>query len=293
MSASGQSSERATAVILRDSARAGEPDRYAAALLAPEGLASDLLALAACAAELARIPAQVKEPMMGQIRLQWWHDAIGADAIAGRTGHPVADAMTGMMARRGLDRALLDTMIEARLADISHELFPDDAAVLAHFDATEGRCFELGLRIAGAKPGPDLAAAAAAAGRAYGFARSLGRLPELVRAGAFPISAARLGKHGIAPEQLTLHPSESGISPAIAECCDQLRSEGRRELAAARTAAARLGNEVTVALLPLAMVEPYFAAQERVRSAPMERIADVTPLYRLWRLWRAHRRREV
>ena len=75
------------------SARAGEPDRYLAALLAPPSARPHLLALAAFLGELARVPARVtREPAMGQIRLQWWRDAIAAPAGA-RTGNPVADAL--------------------------------------------------------------------------------------------------------------------------------------------------------------------------------------------------------
>ena len=61
------------------SARSGEPDRYLAALLAPPAARADLLALAAFASELARVPSLVtREPTMGEIRLQWWRDALAA-----------------------------------------------------------------------------------------------------------------------------------------------------------------------------------------------------------------------
>ena len=55
---------------VRNSARESDPDRYLAALLAPAALTSDLMILAGLGAELARIPAQIREPMMGEIRLQ-------------------------------------------------------------------------------------------------------------------------------------------------------------------------------------------------------------------------------
>lgn len=277
---------------MREAAKSGEPDRYLSALLAPRVIAADLMAVAACQAELARVPATVREPMMGHIRLQWWHDAIGAAAGGEATGHPVADAMRATMARHDLDRALLDAMIEARLADLGHDLFADDTAMLAHFATTEGLGFALALRIAGLPPGDDLDAAAASAGRAFGLARSLGRLPELARAGAFPIPASRLRDHAIDPEQLTAPPAESGISPAISACCEALRDIGRAELSKARAAVARLGAAAIPPLLPLAMVEPYFAVQEQMRASPLQQLAEVTPLGRLWRLWRAHRRQQ-
>ena len=61
------------------SARSGEPDRYLAALLAPPDARPHLLALAAFSSELARVPSLVtREPAMGEIRLQWWRDALAA-----------------------------------------------------------------------------------------------------------------------------------------------------------------------------------------------------------------------
>ena len=64
-------------------AREGEPDRYLAALLAPAPEREALLALAAFAAELTRIPLRVvQEPMMGEIRLEWWRTALASGDVA-------------------------------------------------------------------------------------------------------------------------------------------------------------------------------------------------------------------
>ena len=79
--------------VVRTAARAFERDRYLAALLSPRGVREDLLALAAFAGELARIPAFVSEPMVGEIRLQWWRDAIRAglkDGSGEGGGHPIS-----------------------------------------------------------------------------------------------------------------------------------------------------------------------------------------------------------
>lgn len=275
---------------MRDAARDGEPDRYAAALLAPDGVAADLVTLAAFAAELGRIPQQVREPMMGEIRLQWWHDAITGAVHDAPTGHPVADALCDLIRRRQFDLAPFVAMIEARHVDVSRDLFADEAVLIGHLDATEGRCFEVALRIAGVASEPGLAVAA---GRAYGLARNLGRLPVLLRGGAFPIPMSLLAEHGQTAEALTARPVTPALATAIDACGDALRRRGRVELSLAHAALSRLGPAAHVALLPLAMVEPYFLGQERIRLQALERVADVTPLGRMWRLWRAHRRQRV
>ena len=50
--------------------RRHDPDRYVAALYAPADRRDDLIALHAFNAEIARIRDQVREPMLGEIRLQ-------------------------------------------------------------------------------------------------------------------------------------------------------------------------------------------------------------------------------
>ena len=88
--------------VVRIAARAFERDRYLAALLAPRTLRDDLIAIAAFAGEIGRIPTMVSEPMIGRIRLQWWRDVIDAGDRA--TGNPVADALNTSTARHTLPR---------------------------------------------------------------------------------------------------------------------------------------------------------------------------------------------
>lgn len=75
-------------------ARAGDEDRWLAAGYAAGEARRRLLALYAFHAELARIPAMVSEPLLGEMRLQWLRDAL-RDLRAGEavSGHPVFEAL--------------------------------------------------------------------------------------------------------------------------------------------------------------------------------------------------------
>ena len=57
-------------------------DRFQTALFAPAERREALFALYAFNYEIARVREAVREPMLGQIRLQWWREAIAA-AYAG------------------------------------------------------------------------------------------------------------------------------------------------------------------------------------------------------------------
>src|SRR5262245_20169358 len=105
------------AAAVAAAAREGEPDRYLAALLAPAQRREALLAVAAFAAEVARVPfLAVREPAMGEVRLQWWRDALEQPGDA-RTGHAVADAVRAAVARYNLPAATMPAATMTSLID--------------------------------------------------------------------------------------------------------------------------------------------------------------------------------
>lgn len=63
----------------------GDPDRFAATMAAPAALRPVLFALYAFNLEIARAPWMSAEPLIAEMRLQWWHDVL--EEIAG--GGPV------------------------------------------------------------------------------------------------------------------------------------------------------------------------------------------------------------
>lgn len=231
-------------------ARAGEPDRYLAALLAPSAVRGDLIALAAFAAEIARVPAMVtREAAMGEMRLQWWREALAETPGEGRAGHPVADAVRAAVRRHGLSREALEGLIDARALELYADPPPDERALAQGFERIEAALFALSARVLGAPgvgDGPALAAACHASGQAYGPARLL---YTLVLAG----------------------------KPAGTDQADAWRIRARAELAAARRHVANLPRSVRPAFLPLALVEPYLR-----RSGPGG--GPISPLGRIARI---------
>ena len=63
--------------------READHDRWLAGLYAPEGARKHLYALAAFHIEVSRLRAIVRQPLAGEIRLQWWREALEG-ARAGR-----------------------------------------------------------------------------------------------------------------------------------------------------------------------------------------------------------------
>ena len=58
----------------------GDPDRFAAVMAAPVAARTRLWPLYAFNLEVARAPWVTKEPMIAEMRLQWWRDVVAEPA---------------------------------------------------------------------------------------------------------------------------------------------------------------------------------------------------------------------
>ena len=76
--------------ILRTQLRIKDGDLYLCHLFTPAAKRARMLALYAAYTEIARVPTEVSEPMVGAIRLQWWRDALAAGPDASNASPFVA-----------------------------------------------------------------------------------------------------------------------------------------------------------------------------------------------------------
>lgn len=114
---------------LDDQVRAADPDRWLSSRFATDPQArADLIALYAFEAELMAIPTRVTQPLLAEMRYAWWREQMdGVFAGAARKGHPVLEALTDIVARRGLERAPFDALIEAHIGRVHGEPHDLDA----------------------------------------------------------------------------------------------------------------------------------------------------------------------
>lgn len=105
---------------LDEAVRRHDPDRWLATrFIADRDELADVIALYAFHHELARIAGAVSNPLMGEIRLTWWSEAID-EIYSGKAvrKHPVTLALALAIARRGLPRGPFEVMIEARFPEL-------------------------------------------------------------------------------------------------------------------------------------------------------------------------------
>src|SRR6185503_2851534 len=97
-----------------------DPDRWMSSRFVTHAqVRADLIALYAFDHELARAPRVASNPLIGEIRLTWWREALD-EIFEGRPvrHHPTAEALARAVARRGLARASLESMIDARYREL-------------------------------------------------------------------------------------------------------------------------------------------------------------------------------
>jgi Squalene/phytoene synthase len=150
-----------------------DKDRFLASLYAPADLRPHLFALYAFDVELSRIPQRVSEPMIRQIRLQWWRDSISAIYAGGVQDHPVAIALAAAVKQASWPEQALQGMIDARETDFCAEAQSGIEAL----ERFLGLAFSTPIQLACLLLGQSCADAAGLSGVAYGIGKSLLREP--------------------------------------------------------------------------------------------------------------------
>ena len=230
-----------------------DPDRFLAAMAAPPAARAVLFPLYAYNVEIARAPWVTAEPLIAEMRLQWWRDAV-AEVAEGRPAraHEVMVPL-GQVIAAGAPADVLDAMAQARRRDVYRTAFPDAGALWDYLDATGGGLMWAAVRALG---GED-EAGARATGRAGALAAWLMAVPQIAARGWEPLPAGT-APGALAREALGL------IGPA--------RGPGAPALRAAWRAGA---------ILRQAAQDPARVGDGRLGTSELRRRASL-----LWRVWR-------
>lgn len=267
-----------------DFLRAADRDRYLAALVAPAPARPHLMALYALDAELALVRERISEPLAGEIRLQWWRDAIAALYHGAPAEHPVLAALAPAIAAGRLPLPAFQATVDARIFDQYDDTPPDMASLEGYLGERFGIIVRLACLVLSAGSDERAGTAAGHAGMALGIAWLLRGLPHHVSAGKAYLPDDLLARHGVERSALAAGRADAALVAAL----DELRALARRHLASARHAATALPHALLPAFAPLGPVAPLLAASERLPD-PLRAPPQVSPLRRQWRIWRAAR----
>ena len=176
--------------------RAGDKDRFLATLFAPQKYRRALYALYAFNLEVTRTRELAREPMPGEIRLQWWRDALGGAGRGEVDAHPVAASLRDVVVRYRLPPRMLVDLIDARSFDLYDETMASMSYLERYAVQTSSALLELAARILG--DGRDLGTSDLTrhAGIAYAIAGLLRALPIHAARGQLYLPADLMERHG-------------------------------------------------------------------------------------------------
>ena len=262
--------------------READRDRYLATLFAPAEHRDALYALYAFNVEIARVRDLAREPMPGEIRLQWWREALSGEREGEAAAHPVAAALRETLSRHGLANDRLIALIDARAFDLYDEPMATLTDLEIYGIRTQSALFAMAAEILGGGVSTELLTLDA--GIAYGIAGVLHGLARHVSRRQLYLPLDLLTRHRVDPNQILAGQATDALRAALAE----LRILTRRHLATAQAQLKSAPPEVLPALLPAALVGPALRRMEHTDYEPFQ-IEPASPWRRQWHLWRAAR----
>lgn len=259
--------------------RRHDRDRFQTALFVPAARRDALFALYAFNYEIARVRESVSEPTLGLIRLEWWRQSLDA-AFEGRPPrrHPVAEALSRVIAECRPTRACFEAMIDARAADLDDAPPADLAALENYAEGTSSALVQLALELLGVR---DASAREAGhhVGIAYALAGLLRALPARRPAWRPIIPADVAERHGLADASVEELRHRPGLTAAVAE----LLAPAEAHLEAARRVRG-VPRRALPALLPKVIADHSLRQLRRHGCNPYEpALARGDPL-QAWRL---------
>lgn len=244
-----------------------DPDRWLTTLFAPDDRRPGLFALYAFNAEIARARESVSQPMIGQIRLQWWREAWDGIRNGTPRQHPVVLALHAHC--RDLDPDMVQALIDARERDMDETPFRDLAALAAYAEATSAPLMRLAVQVLGATAVPEILRAA---GTAYALTGLLRAVPHFLTQQRVMLPADLLGGQGLTPEAAYQTEAGARLRPVIAAVA--AAAEAQLELARK----ASITRAALPAVLPATLTGLYLKALKASDYDPVAAERRVTPL---------------
>jgi phytoene synthase len=259
--------------------READRDRWLAGLFLPEDRRRHVYALSAFSTEIARVRDVVREPMPGEIRMQWWVDAIEGEARGDVQGHPIAAALIDTVRRFSLPRQALVNLVEARRFDLYDDPMPSLADFEGYAGETASVLFQAAAMVLCDGEDPSAADVSGHAGVAYAIAGLLRALPIHARRGQVYVPADVLSRHGLSADDLR----NLQDTPAMRGALSEMREHARHHLSRAMRGLPGIDPRARRAFVGLSLVEPYLKALER--QAPFVGVADVAGWRKPALLW--------
>lgn len=263
-----------------------DKDRFLATLFAPPDKRRHVNALYAFSFEIARVREVVSDPLPGEVRLQWWRDALTGEARGDVMSNPVAAALITTMEAFSLPVDPFVALIDARIFDLYDDPMPTVADLEGYCGETCSSLVRLGSLVLADGQDPGGAEAAGHAGLAHAITGLLRAFPWHAMRGQLYVPKELLLKYGATRDDVLSGRGGPGVLSALRE----MRALARHHLERTRALKDTISPMIAPAFLPAAVVEGYLSQMEKPGYDPYTTVIQTPQWRRQWTLWRQARR---
>ena len=267
--------------LAADQLRALDKDRYAASLMVRGEHRAAVQSVFAFSAEIAAIRERVSEPGPGEIRLQWWVDAIKGEGHGAVAQNPTADALLRTLQTYKLPGGPLLRLLAARRFDLYSDPMPDIGQFEGYAGETVSVLYQYAAMILAGGPAEAAADAAGHLGVAQGLAGHLRAFGYNAARGQLFLPLSVFTAHGV--READIHAGRD--SEELRAALGQVRELALTHADKARAAIDGLGSTLKPAFAGIALVEADLKAVGRAAD-PFAGQQAPAAFGRLWALTR-------
>lgn len=260
-------------------AREKDPDRFLLAMLSPQEAREDIFSLIAFNHEIAKTRDTVSEGMLGQIRLQWWREAIEECFEGQPRRHEVVMPLSVAIQRKDLPKDLMLALIDAREQDLDETIFVGEEDLHSYAETTGGIITELMVRSL-IKDDEASNKAARHVGTAWALVGLMRALPFQLRQRRVFLPNSLQNKHGLSDKDLFKGQSTEGIRAAVQDIC----SMAEKELSAARSLRRQCRKEAFPVLQQATLCNSYLGQLNKAGYDPFSVKLANKPGFRILKL---------
>lgn len=258
-------------------------DWYVAFQYAPAAKRQACIAVFAYLEEIARIRSLISDPMPGEIRLQWWRDALSGTAHGAVSANPLAAALLAAIDIHALPTQPLLAVLDGRAFD----LYDDAPPTLGDVEGYAGEVWSGPMSlVAGLLSGQTPADFADIAGHG-GVARHVALCLADVRLWSGKhqcfVATELMDKYGLDRAAFSAQQSSAAMTSTLRAFAEFGLDHLKKSAAAARHMPPSAGP----AFLPLALTRKTLQAADQWASEPFAKPLATPKWRKLFQLWRA------
>ena len=265
--------------------RRNDRDRYLSTLVLSGDHRNAVTALYAFNADVASIRDRVSDPAPGEIRLQWWNDALEGEGHGALRQNPLADALLDTMARYNIPAGTLLRLIGARRFDLYDDPMPDLDSFEGYAGETVSTLYQLAAMILNDGETIETGDAAGHLGVAHAMIGHIRAFGHVAAQGRIMLPWSIFTANGVQEGEIFSGTGSEGLSEALG----QIGELAAEHLGKAEAAIAALPGRLKPAFASIAVLKAQLVLLDRKPGpfAPAPDEPDWRKIMRLaWWSWR-------